>query len=133
MSSLTVTDLSKSYDDVKALAGFSLNVNRGEMYALVGPDGAGKTTLIRCLCRLVVPDDGRMTIGGHDVAREFDEIKPVLGYMPQHFSLYPDLSVEENLKFYGGINGLKRQRFNQKCEQLYSFSNLAPFAKRRSR
>lgn len=132
MSCLAVTDLSKSYDDVKALAGFSLDVNRGEMYALVGPDGAGKTTLIRCLCHLVTPDAGRMTIGGHDVSQEFEKIKPILGYMPQHFSLYPDLSVEENLKFYGGINGLNRHRFREKCDQLYAFSNLAPFADRRA-
>jgi len=102
------------------------------MYALVGPDGAGKTTLIRCLCHLVTPDTGRMTVAGHDVGQEFEKIKPMLGYMPQHFSLYPDLSVEENLKFYGGINGLSRHRFIQKCDQLYAFSNLAPFANRRA-
>ena len=132
MSFLTIDNLSKSYGDTKALVDFSLEVAPAEIYALVGPDGAGKTTMIRILCGLLGPDKGTVSIGGFDVARSFDQIKPLLGYMPQQFSLYPDLSVEENLKFYSGLYGLTGQAYRDKRDYLYNFSNLAPFAKRRA-
>jgi len=132
MTLVEVRNLSKSYGPVRAVDNFSFEVNRGEIYALVGPDGAGKTTIIRTLCNLVSPDEGTARIAGFDVSKEFDRVKLVLGYMPQIFSLYPDLTVEENLSFYGGIYGITNQAYRDKVEYLYRFSNLKPFARRRA-
>ena len=132
MSFVTVTGLTKSYGAVRAVDDFSFEVKQGEIYALVGPDGAGKTTIIRTLCNLVRSDKGSAFIDGLDVSRQFEAIKSRLGYMPQTFSLYPDLSVEENLRFYGGIHGVVGKRFRDKTEVLYGFSNLKPFASRRA-
>lgn len=132
MSFLKVENLSRSYGATKALIDFSLEVEPAEIYALVGPDGAGKTTMIRILCRLLDPDEGTVSFDGLDIERSFDRIKPLLGYMPQQFSLYPDLSVEENLTFYAGLYGLTGKAYRKKRDYLYTFSNLAPFAKRRA-
>jgi ABC-2 type transport system ATP-binding protein len=132
MSFVVVENLSKSYKDVRAVEDFSFSVEKGEIYALVGPDGAGKTTIIRTLCGLINPNAGTATIGGLDCQRQFDSIKPILGYMPQVFSLYPDLTVAENLAFYGGIYGITDHDYRQRVEYLYRFSNLKPFASRRA-
>jgi ABC-type multidrug transport system ATPase subunit len=132
MSFLTAENLSKKYGDNPALVDFSLKMARGELFSLVGPDGAGKTTLIRILCHLLKPDKGKVTIDGHDIAKEHDAIKPILGYMPQQFSLYSDLSVEENLVFYAGLYGLTGKAYREKRDYLFTFSNLGPFAGRRA-
>ena len=132
MSFVRVQNLRKSYGDLLAVDDFSLEVNAGEIFALVGPDGAGKTTIMRTLCHLILPDQGTLQIGEFDVTRQFDQIKGLLGYMPQTFSLYPDLSIRENLRFYGGVFGVTGERFETQCEQLYKFSNLKPFANRRA-
>jgi ABC-2 type transport system ATP-binding protein len=132
MSFLEVSHVSRSYGPIKAVDDFSLEVNRGEIYALVGPDGAGKTTLIRVLCNLLEPNAGSVTLDGRDALADFNSVKPLLGYMPQSFSLYSDLSVEENLTFYAGIYGLTGKAFREKRDYLYEFSNLAPFANRRA-
>lgn len=132
MAFLTIDNLSKSYGHAAALVDFALEVEPAEIYALVGPDGAGKTTMIRILCRLLDPDKGTVTVGGLDISQSFEQIKPLLGYMPQQFSLYPDLSVEENLRFYAGLYGLTGEAFRAKRDYLYNFSNLAPFARRRA-
>jgi len=132
MSFLTVSDIYKSYNGIKALEAFNLVADESKIFALVGPDGAGKTSLIRILCHLVRPDRGTASIAGHDIAHDFEKIKPLLGYMPQIFSLYPDLSVDENLKFYAGIYNLTGAAYEKKRDYLYGFSNLAPFAKRRA-
>jgi ABC-type multidrug transport system ATPase subunit len=88
--------------------------------------------MIRILCRLLDPDSGTVTIDGRDIAKEHERIKPMLGYMPQQFSLYPDLSIEENLTFYAGLYGIIGQAYRHKRDQLYEFSNLKPFARRRA-
>jgi len=132
MSFLAVDNLSKSYGANAALVDFSLEIEPAEIYALVGPDGAGKTTMIRILCRLLDPDKGTVSVDGLDIGHSFDQIKPLLGYMPQQFSLYPDLSVEENLTFYAGLYGLTGKAYRDKRDYLYTFSNLAPFSKRRA-
>jgi ABC-2 type transport system ATP-binding protein len=111
---------------------FSLAVEKGEIVALVGPDGAGKTTLFRAACGLIAFDSGRISIAGLDVSREFEKIKPRLGYMPQVFSLYQDLSVEENLDFYAGLFGVGRAELARKKKTLYEFSGLGPFRRRRA-
>lgn len=132
MSYLNAENLSKSYGKIAALHEFSLQVDPGEIFALVGPDGAGKTTFIRLLCRLIKPNSGSATIGGLAIDKEFEKIKSLLGYMPQIFSLYPDLSVEENLTFYAGIFGLTGEAYRRKRDYLYEFSQLGPFATRRA-
>ena len=132
MSFLVADSLVKKYGSLVALDRFSLEVEQGTVFALVGPDGAGKTTMIRILCRLLDPDSGVVTIDGRDIAKEHERIKPMLGYMPQQFSLYPDLSIEENLTFYAGLYGITGQEYRRKRDQLYEFSNLRPFAGRRA-
>ncbi len=133
MSFVTVTDFSKSYGDIKAVENFSFEVAQGEIFALVGPDGAGKTSIMRAMCNLITADTGTMVIDGMDVSKDFERIKMTLGYMPQIFSLYPDLTVKENLTFYGGIYGIVKDAFSKKAEYLYGFSNLKPFADRRAK
>lgn len=131
MSIVEVRNLTKTYGAVKAVDDFSLRLNSGETVAIVGPDGAGKTTTFRSICGLLDFDSGTIAVAGLDVAREFEKVKRRLGYMPQAFSLYPDLSVEENLRFYAGIFGVGRQDFLAKREMLYHFSGLGPFHGRR--
>lgn len=132
MSFLVADNLTKKYDRVTALDGFSLAVEPAEVFALVGPDGAGKTTMIRILCRLLDADSGSVTIDGKDIVKSIDEIRPMLGYMPQVFSLYPDLSIEENMTFYAGLYGITGADYRRKRDKLYEFSNLGPFSKRRA-
>jgi ABC-type multidrug transport system ATPase subunit len=132
MNVLTVSHLSKRFGSIQAVDDFSFEVAPGEIYALVGPDGAGKTTIMRTLCNLIQPDAGSAAVKGLDVFKQFDAIKPLLGYMPQVFSLYPDLSVEENLFFYAGIYGITGAEYRQRRDALYAFSNLEPFADRRA-
>lgn len=132
MSYLSVQNISRSYGPIKAVVDFSLEIDQGEIYSLVGPDGAGKTSLIRVLCHLIDADSGKMFVKGKDAFAGFESIKPLLGYMPQQFSLYLDLSVEENLRFYGGIFGMTGKAFQQKRDALYEFSALGPFAGRRA-
>jgi ABC-2 type transport system ATP-binding protein len=132
MSIIEVTNLSKRYGDTQAVADFSFTANEGEILSLVGPDGAGKTSIFRAVCGLIAFDSGTVTIAGADIFKEYDRIKPILGYMPQTFSLYPDLSVEENLYFYAGMYGIARKKFHKKKQPLYEFSGLGPFAKRRA-
>jgi ABC-type multidrug transport system ATPase subunit len=132
MPFLVADSLLKKYGSQTALDNFSLVVEPGTIFALVGPDGAGKTTMMRILCRLLDADSGTVTIDRRDLAKEYEQIKPILGYMPQQFSLYPDLSIEENLTFYAGLYGITGQKYRDKRDQLYEFSNLQPFAKRRA-
>lgn len=132
MNAIEVHNLSKMYGGLTAVDNFSFTVGEGELLALVGPDGAGKTTIFRTLCNLLDFDSGDIKIGGHVHKSDFDKIKDILGYMPQQFSLYPDLSVEENLVFYAGLFGFNRREFDQKKDELYKFSGLGPFAKRRA-
>ncbi len=132
MAFVTVSHLSKAYGKILAVNDFSFEVNEGEIYALVGPDGAGKTTIMRTLCNLLDADIGSAFVENLDIFKQFDRIKPLLGYMPQTFSLYPDLSVEENLLFYAGIYGITGDRYRKKRDYLYTFSNLEPFSNRRA-
>jgi ABC-2 type transport system ATP-binding protein len=132
MKAIEVSGLCKRYGDVEAVADFSFNVEEGELLALVGPDGAGKTSIFRALCNLIEYDTGEIRILGYDQRTQFEIAKPLLGYMPQTFSLYPDLSVEENLSFYAGLFGIKREQFEKRKARLYEFSGLGPFAGRRA-
>lgn len=132
MTAVEVNNLNRSYGSLKAVQDFSFTADKGEILALVGPDGGGKTTVFRATCGLINFDSGQIRIAGYDIQRDFTKIKPRLGYMPQAFSLYPDLSVEENLYFYAGLFGLSRKELNEKKKLLYEFSGLGPFADRRA-
>ncbi|MCZ4695044.1 ABC transporter ATP-binding protein [Ancylomarina euxinus] len=102
-SKISIKDLSKSYGDVQALKGINLDIESGELFGLIGPDGAGKTSLFRLLATLLLPDSGSATLCGFDMVKEYKPIRNILGYMPGRFSLYQDLSVLENLNFFATV------------------------------
>ena len=125
-----VEHLSKSFGTTRAVRDVSLSVRTGELFGFIGPDGAGKTTLFRVLATLLLPDAGRAEVLGLDVARDLWALRPRLGYMPGRFSLYPDLSVEENLTFFASVFGTTLEREYQQIEPIYV--QLEPFKSRRS-
>ncbi len=100
MNSIEIRDVYKKFGETEALRGVSFQVNPGELFGLIGPDGAGKTTLLRAVCTLLLPDRGCIEVAGLDTRKQAARIRALLGYMPQRFSLYPDLTVEENLNFF---------------------------------
>ena len=102
---IEVNNISKSYGRVQALSDVSFSVGKGEVFGLIGPDGAGKTSLFRILCTLLLADKGTATVNGFDVVRQMKDIRRRVGYMPGRFSLYQDLTVEENLKFFATLFG----------------------------
>ena len=106
MEAIEVYELTKRYGRLTALDGVSFKVSQGELFGLIGPDGAGKTTLFRLLATLLLPDGGRAVVDGLDVVRDYRAIRSRVGYMPGRFSLYPDLSVEENLAFFAALFGV---------------------------
>jgi ABC-2 type transport system ATP-binding protein len=120
-----VTDkLARRFGDLIAVKDVSFTVYRGEIFGVLGPNGAGKSTTIRMLCGILDPSGGRGRVVGYDIARDPEQIKQRIGYMTQRFSLYEDLTVEENLKFYGGIYGLPRSRRRERIEQVLTESGL---------
>ncbi|SHL36169.1 ABC-2 type transport system ATP-binding protein [Desulfatibacillum alkenivorans DSM 16219] len=123
-------NLSKSFGPVAAVDGLTLSVDHGEIFGLVGPDGAGKTTTMRLLTSIMDPDSGQARVCGRDTVSEAEAVKERIGYMSQRFGLYPDLSVMENMEFYADIYGVPRKGRAEKIERLLSFSNLTPFKKR---
>ncbi len=127
---ITIENFSKSYGKIRAVENFSLAIQRGELFGLIGPDGAGKTTTMRTLCTLLPLEDGQMRIAGFDVRRDMASIRSLLGYMPQRFSLYPDLSVEQNLMFFADLFGVPKSEKEKRLERLYHFSKLEPFKNR---
>lgn len=128
MSALVAEGLSKSFGTVKALDGVSFTVEPGELYGLIGPDGAGKTTLYRILTTLLRADEGNARVNGLDVIDDMWSIRNRIGYMPGKFSLYPDLSVEENLHFFASIfNAHPEANYNQ---YRHLYEQLAPFKDR---
>ena len=120
--------LSKSFGPVAAVSAFSLTLNRGEMLCLVGPDGAGKTTAIRMLSGIIRPTSGTARVFGFDLVRENDKVKKYIGYMSQRFTLYGDLTVDENIEFFAEIHRVKR--FQERREELLAFTRLQPFRRR---
>ena len=101
--SVNISEVSKSYNSVKAIEDISLSINKGELFGFIGPDGAGKTTLFRILTTLLKPDTGKAVVEGFDTVKDYKKIRSIVGYMPGRFSLYQDLSVEENLNFFASI------------------------------
>ena len=122
--------LTKRFGPLAAVDGLSLEVARGESFALVGPDGAGKTTTIRLLCGIMDPDEGRAEVLGFDTVKESEPLKELIGYMPQRFGLYDDLTVAKNIAFYADIYRVPKAERRVRVPELLSFSNLAPFQDR---
>ncbi len=130
MNSLSVNNLNKSYGNIQALRNLSFDVNQGEIYGIIGPDGAGKTTLFRILTTLLLADSGTAIVDGFDVVKDYKKIRNIIGYMPGKFSLYQDLSVEENLNFFATL-------FNTTIEENYYliediYKQIEPFKKRKA-
>lgn len=130
MSIIEINNLSKSYGKTKALDNVSFNVERGELFGLIGPDGAGKTTLFRLLTTLLTPDEGSATVDGRDIVKDYLNIRSAVGYMPGRFSLYPDLTVEENLEFFAALFGVTIKESYDLIAPIYR--QIEPFRKRRA-
>jgi len=120
----------RRFGEVTALNGVGLEVGRGEVFGLVGPDGAGKTTLMRVLCGLVTPDEGSVQVAGCDVVADPESAKPHLGYLAQRFGLWGDLTVEENLRFCADLYRVPRREFEERRPRLLQITRLAPFTGR---
>jgi ABC-2 type transport system ATP-binding protein len=127
---INARNLTKRYGDVTALDDVSFDVESGEIFGLIGPDGAGKTTLFRILATLLVPDQGEVTVDGLNVVADYRELRSRLGYMPGRFSLYPDLSVEENLTFFASVFGTTVEDNMELIAPIYG--QIEPFRKRRA-
>lgn len=128
MAAIEVYNLSKSYGRVKALDNVTLSVERGELFGLIGPDGAGKSTLFRLLTTLLSPDSGHAKVDGFDIVKEYLDIRSRVGYMPGRFSLYPDLSVEENLQFFASLFGVTVKESYDLIAPIYK--HIEPFKER---
>jgi ABC-2 type transport system ATP-binding protein len=127
---IRTVDLTRRFADVTAVDRLNLEVAPGEIFGLVGPDGAGKTTTLRLLCGLVNPTSGQAWVAGRDVAREPDAVKDSIGYMAQRFGLYADLTVEENMAFYADLFGIPRRGRDELTGRLLQMTRMEPFRNR---
>lgn len=127
---ITVNHISKRYGTVEALCDVSFDVREGEIFGLIGPDGAGKTTLFRILTTLLLPDNGSASVDSLDVVGDYRLLRTRIGYMPGRFSLYPDLSVEENINFFANIFGVTLEQNYDLVAPIYR--QIEPFRKRRA-
>lgn len=128
MNPIRLRNIKKSYNSVEAVTGISFEVQEGELFGLIGPDGAGKTTIFRILTTLLKPDSGEASVLGWDVVANYKKIRPKVGYMPGRFSLYQDLSVEENLEFFASVFGTNINANYELIKPIYS--QLEPFKDR---
>ncbi len=127
-SAIDIQSLSKSFDDIKAVEQLEFDVRAGEMFGIVGPDGSGKTTTIRMLCGILAPTSGTAAVLGHDIIKQPDAVKAEIGYLSQKFSLYGDLSIDENIEFFAEIN--KVYDYKARRDELLEFTRLTPFRDR---
>jgi len=123
-SAVEIDDLTKKFGSFVAVDQVSLKVARGEIFGFLGPNGAGKSTTIRILCGLLTPTSGRASVGGYDVARDPETIRRNIGYMSQKFSLYDDLTVEENIRFFSGIYGVPKNRRDERRDYVLKMAGL---------
>src|ERR671912_1160536 len=130
MTAIQFSNVARSYGAVKALAGVSFAVERGEMFGVIGPDGAGKTTAIRLACGLLAPDAGAVSVLGHSPTMAHRRITGAVGYLSQRFSLYGDLTIDENIAFFAEIHGVSRYR--ERRDQLLEMTQLTAFRARRA-
>src|SRR4030043_322818 len=132
MFSIQTSRLTKTFGSLTAVKDLSLEVKTGEIFGLVGPDASGKTTTIRMLCGILPPDGGEAKVAGCDILREAESLKEKVGYLPQRFGLYGDLTVLENIHFYGDLYQVPKQKRKERIERLLRFANLEPFGKRKA-
>ena len=125
-------DLTKRYGEARAVDAITFSVNRGEIFGLIGPDGAGKTTVLRLLAAVMPPSSGQARVLGFDIRHQAERIRQAIGYMPQKFSLYADLTVIENLNFFADLFNVRGARRHQRIAELLAFSRLAEFTERRA-
>src|SRR5512143_399128 len=130
MTAITAENLHKSFGENHAVDGLSLTVQEGEIYGLVGPDAAGKTTTMRLICGGFHADQGRVAIRGYDVAKHPEEARAQIGYLAQRFSLYGDLTVMENLRFFARMHNLQNAAWKSRTQEVLEFVGLAEFADR---
>lgn len=130
MEAVEIRDLSKHFDDLIAVDHFSVEVHKGEIFGLVGPDGAGKTTTFRCATTVMPPTSGTVRVAGFDVVAEASQVRDRIGYVSQRFSLYGDLTVSENLAFFADLHRVPKQDQADRRRDLLGFSRLQPFEKR---
>jgi ABC-type multidrug transport system ATPase subunit len=124
--------LTKRFGHFTAVDNVSFRVDRGSIFGFLGPNGSGKSTVIRLLCGLLEPSGGQARIAGLDVARELEQIKSLIGYMSQKFSLYDELTTHENLDFYGRLYGLRGAKLRERYEYLVELTHLVPYLERRA-
>ena len=129
---IKTADLTRRFGDLTAVDRLNIEVQRGEIFGLVGPDGAGKTTTLRLLCALMDPTSGQAWVAGHDVAREPQAVKDRIGYMAQRFGLYADLSVDENMDFYADLFGVTAAERSKMSPDLLRMTRMEPFRARRA-
>lgn len=127
---LSASNLTRRFQTLTAVDGLNLEVRRGEIFGLVGPDGAGKTTTLRLLCGLLEPSEGSARVAGYDVSKQAEQIKDRIGYMAQRFGLYVDLTVEENMLFYGDLYGLPPSERGPLMNSLMKMTRMEPFRRR---
>lgn len=130
MTAIDIHNLTKSFGSVRALDAVSFSVEKGELFGLIGPDGAGKTTLFRLLTTLLAPDDGTAAVDGFDIVNDYLSIRSRVGYMPGRFSLYPDLTVRENLEFFAALFGVTVEESYDLVAPIYR--QIEPFRTRRA-
>ncbi len=132
MTMIRAENLTRKFGALTAVDHMNLEVAQGEIFALVGPDGAGKTTTMRMLCGLMNPTEGKVIVAGHDVSRELDAVKDQIGYMAQRFGLYTDLTVAENMLFYSDLFGVTGRERDELTARLLRMTRMEPFQKRQA-
>src|SRR5216110_2167280 len=124
---IEVKGLTKRFGAFTAVDHVSFSVGKGSIFGFLGPNGSGKSTMIRMLCGLLEPSEGSARIAGFDVAKQTDEIKNLIGYMSQKFSLYDELTVHENLQFYGRLYGLRGAELTKRRDELVALTHIEPY------
>jgi ABC-2 type transport system ATP-binding protein len=132
MLSIQTTNLTKNFGSLNAVRDLNLEVKTGEIFGLVGPDASGKTTTIRMLCGILPPDRGEARVAGCDIRKEAEFLKEKVGYLPQRFGLYGDLTVLENIHFYADLYQVSKKERKGRIERLLRFADLRPFGKRKA-
>jgi|JI8StandDraft_1071087.scaffolds.fasta_scaffold04503_5 ABC-2 type transport system ATP-binding protein len=129
---VSVKNLSRSFGSVKAVSSLTLSLNEGEIYGLIGPDGAGKTTSLRMITGVLENEEGEVTVNGIDVKKFPEKAREHLGYMPQAYGLYSDLTVYENMKFFSMLLGITGRKFQSRSDEILSFVKLSQFKDRKA-
>ena len=132
MQSIQTNNLTKNFGKLTAVKDLNLEVKTGEIFGLVGPDASGKTTTLRMLCGILPPDGGEATVVGCDIRKASESLKEKVGYLPQRFGLYGDLTVLENIQFYADLYQVPKESRAERVERLLHFANLKPFGKRKA-